>query len=140
MSLEWDPEIRVAPVEENSVLDTSLNEVFLSCIDSSAIPSSPSQLEWKIGLPWAKIVEAGIPGHNLRIPPQLEKKHVVPPSSQDEALSRYSVSREVPHSVWNSKRYLAPLMRPKKFPNIPVSLEKNTKVPGTTSSEPLLLS
>ena len=25
MSLEWDPEIRVAPVEENSVLDTSLN-------------------------------------------------------------------------------------------------------------------
>ena len=23
-----DPEIRVAPVEENSVLDTSLNEVF----------------------------------------------------------------------------------------------------------------
>ena len=26
--LEWDPEIRVAPVEENSVLDTSLNEVF----------------------------------------------------------------------------------------------------------------
>ena len=31
-----------------------------------------------------------------RIPPQLEKNHVGPPSSQDEALSRYSVSREVP--------------------------------------------
>ena len=29
-------------------------------------------------------------------PPQLEKSHVVPPSSQDEALSRYSVSGEVP--------------------------------------------
>ena len=29
---------------------------------------------------------------NSRIPPQLEKNHVVPPSSQDEALSRYSVS------------------------------------------------
>ena len=27
VSLEWDPEIRVAPVEENSVLETSLNEV-----------------------------------------------------------------------------------------------------------------
>ena len=27
---------------------------------------------------------------------QLEKIHVVPPSSQDEALSRYSVSGEVP--------------------------------------------
>ena len=26
VSLEWDPEIRVAPVEENSVLDTSLND------------------------------------------------------------------------------------------------------------------
>ena len=28
--------------------------------------------------------------------PQLEKNHVGPPSSQDEALSRYSVSGEVP--------------------------------------------
>ena len=33
---------------------------------------------------------------NSRIPLQLEKIHVVPPSSQDEALSRYSVSGEVP--------------------------------------------
>ena len=31
-----------------------------------------------------------------RIPLQFEKIHVVPPSSQDEALSRYSVSGEVP--------------------------------------------
>ena len=30
MSLEWDPEIRVAPVEENSVLDTSLDEVYFA--------------------------------------------------------------------------------------------------------------
>src|SRR5574339_239527 len=37
-----------------------------------------------------------IPRRNWRIPPQLEKNHVVPPSSQDEALSRYSVSGEVP--------------------------------------------
>ena len=35
------------------------------------------------------------------------------------------------------KRYLAPLMRPPKFPDIPVSLEGNTKVHGTTSCEPL---
>ena len=70
-------------------MDTSLDEVYLPCSDMKAIPSSPSQLEWKIGLPWAKIVEAGIPGHNLRIPPQLKKKHVVPPSSQDEALSHF---------------------------------------------------
>ena len=116
MSLEWDPEIRVAPVEENSVLDTSLNEVFLSCIDSSAIPSSPSQLEWKIGLPWAKIVEARIPGHNLRIPPQLEKKHVVPPSSQDEALARYSVSIEVPRSALKFETVLGTLDAIPKVP------------------------
>ena len=30
---------------------------------------------------------------------QLEKNDVVPTSSQDEALARYSVSREVPYSV-----------------------------------------
>ena len=29
---------------------------------------------------------------------------------------------------WRSKRYLAPLMRPTKFPGIPVSLERNTEV------------
>ena len=37
-----------------------------------------------------------IPRRNSRILPQLAKNHVVPPSSQDEALSRYSVSGEVP--------------------------------------------
>ena len=36
------------------------------------------------------------------------------------------------------KSYLEPLMRPQKFPDIPVSLEENTEVPGTTSSETLL--
>ena len=35
-------------------------------------------------------------GRNSRIPPQLEKNHVAHPSSQDEALSRYSASGEVP--------------------------------------------
>src|SRR5574340_346342 len=40
-----------------------------------------------------------IPRRNSSIPPQLEKNHVVPPSSQDEALSRYSVSGEVPREV-----------------------------------------
>ena len=36
---------------------------------------------------------------NSRMPPQLEKNHVAPPSSQDEALGRYSLSREVPRSI-----------------------------------------
>ena len=35
------------------------------------------------------------PRRNSRILPQLEKNHVAPPSSQDEALGLYSVSREV---------------------------------------------
>ena len=33
-----------------------------------------------------------MPRRNSRIPPYLEKNHVAPPSSQDEALSRYSAS------------------------------------------------
>ena len=50
-----------------------------------------------------------------------------------------TASQEKSHVPSKSlKRYLAPLMRPKKFPDIPVSLERNTEVPSTTSFEPLL--
>ena len=51
--LERNPEIPVAPGEEQWLLDTSLDEVYWPCSHSRAIPSFPSQLEWKIGLPWA---------------------------------------------------------------------------------------
>ena len=34
-------------------LNTSLDEVYWPCSHSRAIPSFPSQLEWKIGLAWA---------------------------------------------------------------------------------------
>ena len=37
--------------------------------------------------------------NNSRMPPQLEKNHVVPTAWQDEALARDGVSREVPVSV-----------------------------------------
>ena len=47
------------------------------------------------------------------------------------------VSRPAGRRSRCTKRYLAPLMRPPKFPDIPVSLEGNTKVHGTTSCEPL---
>ena len=40
-----------------------------------------------------------IPRRNKRIPPQVEKNHVVPTFSQDEALARDGVSREVPCSA-----------------------------------------
>src|SRR5574337_1273693 len=40
-----------------------------------------------------------------------------------------TASQEKSHvGNWRSKRYLAPLMRPTKFPGIPVSLERNTEV------------
>ena len=35
------------------LLDTSLDEVYWPCSHSTAIPSFPSQLDGKIGLPWA---------------------------------------------------------------------------------------
>ena len=38
-----------------------------------------------------------------------------------------------------SKRYLAPLMRPTKFPGIPVSLERNTEVFRQTESRVAIL-
>ena len=50
--LECNPEIPVAPGEEHWLLDTSLDEVYWPCSHSRAIPSFPSQLEWKIGLAW----------------------------------------------------------------------------------------
>ena len=53
MSLECNPEIPVAPVEEHYLLDRSLDEVSFALQLLESIPSSPSQLEWKIGLPWA---------------------------------------------------------------------------------------
>src|SRR5574341_1304736 len=51
--LECNPEIPVAPGEEHWLLDTGLDEVYWPCSHSRAIPSFPSQLEWKIGLAWA---------------------------------------------------------------------------------------
>src|SRR5574337_272665 len=40
-----------------------------------------------------------------------------------------TVSQEKSHvRYWRSKRYLAPLMRPTKCPDIPVSLKRNTEV------------
>ena len=41
------------PWRGTSASDTSLDEVYWPCSHSRAIPSFPSQLEWKIGLPWA---------------------------------------------------------------------------------------
>ena len=76
----------------------------------------------------------------LRSTAATRKDHAVSASSEDEALDRYSVSSEVPRFVLRFEMVLDTLMRPQKFPDIPVSLEGNTEVLGTNSSEPLLLS
>ena len=51
-----------------------------------------------------------------RIQTQLAKNDVVPTSSQDEALARYSVSREVPCSVLKCETVLCTL---DATPNVP---------------------
>ena len=53
--------------------------------------------------------ETCIPHRNSRILPQLEKKHVGPPSALDEALAHYSVSREDPGSVLKCETVLGTL-------------------------------
>ena len=83
---------------------------------SSAIPSSPSQLEWMIGLPWANTRGSLYSHCNSRIPRQLEKNNVAPPSSKYEAPISYSVSREVPCSVLKCETVLGTLDATPKFP------------------------
>ena len=63
---------------------------------------------------------------------------MVPSSVLDEALALYSDSREVPRSVLKCETVFGTLDAISKFPDIPVSLERNTEVPGTTSFELLL--
>ena len=49
--------------------------------------------------------------------------------SQISNLSLAAMTQEKSHvRNWRSKGHLAPLMRPTKFPEIPVSLERNTEV------------
>ena len=55
-----------------------------------------------------------------------------------DALARYSDSREVPLSVLKCETVLGTLDAISKFPDIPVSLERNPEGPGTTSFELLL--
>ena len=56
---------------------------------------------------------------------RVEKNHVVPPSSKDEALARYSVSREVPRSVLIISWPQSPpavILEPKKIKSLTVSI------------------
>src|SRR5574337_1201488 len=69
-----------------------------------------------------------IPRRNSRIPPQLEKTTWFPRHRKMKPFPA-TASQEKSHvRNWRSKGHLAPLMRPTKFPGIPVSLKRNTEV------------
>src|SRR5574338_1201 len=73
-----------------------------------------------------------MPRRNSRIPLQLEKIHVVPRSSQDEALSRYSVSGEVPRYVLEFETVLVTLDATHKVPRHPgLPQEEHRSFPAT---------
>ena len=100
------------------------------CNDSSATPSFPSQLEGKIGLPRANPRGRLRSPCNSRMPPQLEKNHVVPTSWQDEALARDGVSREVPCSTLKGEKDPASLhATPKSSPTRRVPSRGTPRVP-----------
>ena len=80
-------------------LDTSQDKEYLPFSDSRAIPSSPSEIEWRLEFPRASQEAPCVPRHNWRIPLQLEKNQEIPLSSQDEALSHCSISREPSRSL-----------------------------------------
>ena len=71
-----------------------------------AIPTSLSQLEWRLDFPGATREAPLNPRLNSRIQPQLEKNHEVPLSSRDEPLSHYSVLREIPCSLLKFEKVL----------------------------------
>ena len=60
---------------------------------------------------------------NPTLEPQLEKTHETNPSSPDEALAHYSVSREVPRSVL-------------KYQTVPGTLDVTPKIPRQTGFTP----
>ena len=60
-----------------------------------------------------------IPRRNSRMPPQLEKKHVVPRHRMMKPFPATAFQEKSHVRNWRSKRYLAPLMRPHQVPRHP---------------------
>ena len=75
---------------------------------------------------------------NSRIPPQLEKNHVFPTSSQDEALACYGVSRKEPRSVLKCETVLCTLDATPNVPGHAGLTRQEHRGSRTTSSEHLL--
>ena len=119
-------------------LDTTLDEPYLPCSVLRSIPSSTSRLKWRLDFAGATREAPEFPivtwesCHNSRKTTRFARHRKVKPFPTTEAQEKYHVLS------WGSTQYRTPVMQPKKFPNIPVSLQRNTEIPGTTSSEPLL--
>ena len=92
VSLECNLEICVAPGEEHWLLDTSLDEVYLPCSHSRAIPIFPSQLEWKIG-------------NNGKIAAKVDRQHKKkPPVSEVVRLIPRGQCRQYPLPISSGRR------------------------------------
>ena len=94
----------------------------------------------RLDIPGPKQEASCIPHRKLRIPAQLEKNHVVHTSSQDETLSGYSVSREVPRSVFKVETVLGTLDVTQKVPRHTGLTREEHRGSRHHSPEPLLLS
>src|SRR5574337_2190308 len=78
-----------------------------------------------------------MPRRNSRIQPKLEKNHVASPSSQDEALSRYSASGEVPRYELQVERALGTFDSTHKVPRNPgLPLEEHRGFPAPPPLSP----
>jgi len=73
---------------------------------------------------------------NPKFPAATRENQEILPSTPDEALFRYSVSREILPSLLSLKGYLTPFMQLKKFPDIPPALKRNNEFLATTQEEP----
>ena len=73
-------------------------------------PALPRNSNGRLGFPGPTQEEARNPLRNSRIPPQLEKNHVFPTSSQDEALAAMASQEKNHVPSWSAKRYCGGFM------------------------------
>ena len=119
------PRVPVAPGEENSVLDTSLDEVYfaLQLLESNRQLSLANRMEDWTSLGQHKRkpefpVVTRESRRSLRKTTWLPRHHKMRPL----ATTAYQEKSHVPS--WSTKRYLAPLMRP-PYPDFPVSVQES---------------